>query len=60
MQPVSQFDEQRPAHTVTLDSYWIDRTEVTNAQFAAFLSENRNQNEGGEGLAGYVRGRQLH
>ncbi|MDR3575748.1 MAG: SUMF1/EgtB/PvdO family nonheme iron enzyme [Anaerolineaceae bacterium] len=26
--------EQQPAHTVNLDSYWIDRTEVTNALYA--------------------------
>jgi formylglycine-generating enzyme required for sulfatase activity len=43
----SQFDEQRPAHSVTLDSFRIDRTEVTNAQFVAFLNGNGNQNEGG-------------
>lgn len=27
------FQDQQPAHPVTLDSYWIDRTEVTNAQY---------------------------
>jgi iron(II)-dependent oxidoreductase len=36
-----------PARTVTLDAFLIDRTEVTNAQYAAFLNENGNQNEGG-------------
>jgi eukaryotic-like serine/threonine-protein kinase len=25
--------DQRPAHTVSLDAFWIDRTEVTNAMF---------------------------
>ncbi|MDF1586803.1 formylglycine-generating enzyme family protein [Marinimicrococcus flavescens] len=34
-------DEQRPeerrAHRVTLAGFWIDRHEVTNAQFAAFI-----------------------
>ena len=39
--------EQQPAHTVYLDSFWIDATEVTNAMFAAFLNEMGNQNEGG-------------
>jgi iron(II)-dependent oxidoreductase len=29
--------DERPAHQVTLESFWIDRYEVTNAQFAAFL-----------------------
>jgi formylglycine-generating enzyme required for sulfatase activity len=26
-------DNEQPVHTVTLDSFWIDRTEVTNAQY---------------------------
>jgi formylglycine-generating enzyme required for sulfatase activity len=29
----SAFPPERPAHLVTLDEYWIDRTEVTNAQY---------------------------
>jgi formylglycine-generating enzyme required for sulfatase activity len=27
-------DKERPQHTVSLDSYWIGKTEVTNAQYA--------------------------
>ena len=27
------FDDEKPAHTVYLDGFWIDRTEVTNAQY---------------------------
>jgi formylglycine-generating enzyme required for sulfatase activity len=27
------FEDEQPVHTVTLDDFWIDRTEVTNAQF---------------------------
>jgi formylglycine-generating enzyme required for sulfatase activity len=35
-QPTWVANEQ-PTHTVTLSPYWIDRTEVTAADFAAFL-----------------------
>jgi formylglycine-generating enzyme required for sulfatase activity len=27
----------RPVHRVELDGFWIDRTEVTNAEFARFV-----------------------
>jgi formylglycine-generating enzyme required for sulfatase activity len=40
------FDDEQPVHAVELDGFWIDRTEVTNAQFAAFLNEEGNQEEG--------------
>jgi sulfatase modifying factor 1 len=30
-------DDEYPAHAVTVDGFWIDETEVTNAQFAAFV-----------------------
>jgi serine/threonine-protein kinase len=39
--------QARPVHTVALDAFWIDRTEVTNAMFAAFLNEQGNQSEDG-------------
>lgn len=32
-----QFPDESPAHRVTLDGYWMDATEVTNAQFAEFV-----------------------
>jgi formylglycine-generating enzyme required for sulfatase activity len=30
--------DARPIHRVRVDGFWMDRTEVTNAQFAAFVS----------------------
>jgi len=38
---------EQPVHTVYLDAFYIDKYEVTNAQFALFLSEQGNQEEGG-------------
>lgn len=31
--------DEIPAHPVTVDGFWIDETEVTNAQFARFVAE---------------------
>lgn len=36
---VSRFDQSKPEHTVYLDSFWIDKTEVTNAMFAQFTGQ---------------------
>ena len=30
------YPEEAPAHRVTVDGFWMDRTPVTNAQFRAF------------------------
>ena len=42
---------ERPVHEVTLDAFWLDRGEVTNAQFAAFVAdtgyETTAEREGG-------------
>jgi formylglycine-generating enzyme required for sulfatase activity len=32
-----QFSDARPVHRVRLDGYWIDRTTVTNEQYARFV-----------------------
>jgi formylglycine-generating enzyme required for sulfatase activity len=37
------FSSAVPDHVVYLDAYWIDKYEVTNAQFAAFLNAEGNQ-----------------
>jgi serine/threonine-protein kinase len=36
-----------PQHAVGLNSFWIDKHEVTNAQYAAFLNDNGNLKEEG-------------
>ncbi len=33
------FGDARPVHEVELDAFWMDATEVTNAQFARFVAE---------------------
>src|SRR3954467_9685308 len=33
------FPDARPVHRVSVDGFWIDKTEVTNAQFARFVRE---------------------
>jgi len=40
------FDE-RPIRSITLDAFWIDRTEVTNTMFAVFLNQWGNREESG-------------
>src|SRR5690606_16383686 len=34
----ADFEDARPLHEVTLDGFWIDQHEVTNAQFARFVA----------------------
>jgi len=36
-------NDEMPQHEVSLDSYWIDRTEVTNEQFAIFVADTGYQ-----------------
>jgi formylglycine-generating enzyme required for sulfatase activity len=53
------YEPETPPHSVTLDGFWIDRTEVTNAQFVAYLNEFGNRREGGGSAVrfgqGYIR-----
>jgi formylglycine-generating enzyme required for sulfatase activity len=37
----------QPAHSVSLESFWLDQTEVTNAMFSVFLNEQGNRSENG-------------
>jgi len=32
------YPEERPVHEVTVDGFWMERDEVTNDQFARFVS----------------------
>ncbi|GAB4455799.1 MAG: hypothetical protein Kow0031_37310 [Anaerolineae bacterium] len=43
----NNWDGAGPAHTVSLDDFYIGRFEVTNAQYAEFLNAKGNQSEGG-------------
>jgi formylglycine-generating enzyme required for sulfatase activity len=36
-----RFPDESPAHQVTLDGFWIDETEVTNAQFREFVNATK-------------------
>src|SRR5262245_21105733 len=33
-----EFEDARPWHRVYVDGFWMDKTEVTNAEFAAFVA----------------------
>jgi gamma-glutamyl hercynylcysteine S-oxide synthase len=35
------YDNERPRHTVDLESFWIDRTPVTNRAYAEFVADTR-------------------
>jgi formylglycine-generating enzyme required for sulfatase activity/predicted Ser/Thr protein kinase len=41
--------DEKLVHTVYLDAFWIDQTEVTNAMFARFVAETGYQNAGSSG-----------
>ena len=42
-----QYSHEQPAHWAYLDSFWIDKTEVTNTLFCNFLNDEGNQIENG-------------
>jgi len=47
-------DGEKPQHTVYLDAYWIDQTEVTNAQFDRFVQATGYQTDAEKVGSGYV------
>ena len=38
-------DYEKPQHTVWLDAFWIDQTEVTNVQFEKFVKESNYETD---------------
>jgi iron(II)-dependent oxidoreductase len=56
------YDNERPLHERTIDAFWIDRTPVTNAEYAAFVEETGSEppmywERDGEGWARRAMGR---
>ena len=47
-------DDEHPQHTVYLDAFWIDETEVTNAMFAAFVQATDYKTDAEKGGCGWV------
>lgn len=46
--------DERPQHTVTLDTFWIDRTEVSTGSFAAFVEAAGYQTSADDARGAYV------
>jgi formylglycine-generating enzyme required for sulfatase activity len=47
-------DYEKPKHTVWLDAFWIDQTEVNNAQFEKFVKESSYETDAEIANWGYV------
>ena len=48
------YPEERPAHGVTVDDFWIDRFAVTNAEYRRFVEATKYPGKGGFLLTGQV------
>ncbi len=48
------FGDETPQHTVYLDAFWIDKTEVTNAMFAKFVESEAYQTTAEKEGCGWV------
>ena len=48
------YNNELPQHTVTLDAFWIDQTEVTNAMFSAFIQASHYQTDAEKAGWAYV------
>jgi formylglycine-generating enzyme required for sulfatase activity/tRNA A-37 threonylcarbamoyl transferase component Bud32 len=46
-------DDEKPQHSVMLDAFWIDKTEVTNAMFRLFVDQSGYLTEAEKGGSGY-------
>jgi formylglycine-generating enzyme required for sulfatase activity len=46
-------NDERPVHTVYLDAFWMDQTEVTNVQFRKFTEEVNYYTSGSSGYGDY-------
>jgi serine/threonine-protein kinase len=47
-------DDEKPQHTVYLNAFWIDKTEVTNAMFTRFMATTGYKTDAEKGGKGWV------
>jgi formylglycine-generating enzyme required for sulfatase activity len=50
----SWFERESPRHSVTLDSFWMDKTEVTNDQFEGFVQATDYRTDAEKGGTGWI------